>query len=352
MGIGDLAKPISKRNTSVKKQSFTTPYNSNSRMSNNGMTSTSINQMGSRNSSFSNTANQYGSNNSFNQNYNKPIKSSPYGGTQQGSYGQQQQKQYQSTPYGGNIVSQSNYNRYAQSQAIQQPQQIQKPMSNMQTRKMPSSPQNFADYMNLNPSVQNIFGSQVRPTIVQNNMTNAGRTNTSSVTSNSMGVNRNNEFGNIKSDAADTYYSYMQMPEFKASALQTAQKHFLDNKGQIVPANKLTAAQKTILNNSKDDGTVIQFFNLANQKLNPGQINQLPQNLRDSITQEQQRQLSNQQKAHEDTYKKTKEDKILDLQNQIKNSINSGKLNSELAMQLSREGIDLSNFKTVSNRRR
>lgn len=353
MGIGDLAKPISKRNTSVKKQSFTTPYNSSSSMSNYGMQSTNINQTGSRNSSFGNTSNQFGSNNTFNQNYNKPIKSSPYGGTQQGSYGQQQPKQYRSTPYGGNAVPQSNYNRYAQSQNIQQPQQIQKPLSNMQPQATITTPQNFSDYMNLKPQKIS-FGTQVSPTIVQNNGSNTGRANTPGVNPTPIDVSRTAQFGNINETAATDYYSYIKNPEFKAGKFNTTKIVFLDNTGKVIPPEKLNDKQKKILNdpNSKKNGSAIQYFNYENKKLAPAQ---LPQTYKTAIAQEEQRQLAAQKTIYNAdiaSRDRAKQAKILALQNQIKNSINTGQLNPELALQLSRQGEEFSGFQTNSNARR
>ena len=349
MGIGDLAKPISKKNTSVKKQSFTTPYNSSSRMSN-----TNINQIGSGNSYFGNTSNQFGSSNTFNQNNNKPIKSSPYGGVQQSSYGQKQPKQYQSTPYGGNAVSQSNYNQYAQSQTVQQPQQIQKPSKYMQSRIAATPPQNFADYMNFTPSANMSFGTQVQPGVVQNNGTNVGRTNTSSNISSPRVFNRDAEFGYIDPTSVANYYPHTENPEFKASAYETTKIVFLDNKGNVIASNKLTPQQKIILNdpNAKKNSSVIQYFNYANQKLAP---EQLTQNYKNEITQEEKRQLAAQQAVYNaDIARRDKEknDKILALQNKIKDSVNSGQLDSELAMQLSRQGAEFSGFQHNLNRRR
>ena len=356
MGIGDLAKPIGKRNASVKKQSFTNPYNSNSNMSN-----TNMNQMNYKNSSSGNNANQYGTGNPF---YNKPINSSPYGSSSQNSYGQQQAKQYQSTPYGGNTFSQGNYgqNNYSsnqpipKTQLIQQPKQVQKPaqqqLSNVQNLNSTASTQSFSDFMNLKLPTKMIFGTNQKPKIGQSNTTNASTNVTNAGNNNNVQSNpvTRSKFGEIDSNSINNYYSPVKNPDFKPKF--TTKFVFLDGTGKPIPVDKLTSWQKNKMNTlrpASEKSRPIQYFNYENKALDE---EQLPQNLKDEIDRAISSVSDLQRKEWDKKNTKLEAERtnnIKALSDTVQQSLLTGRLDPELAMQLKLLRDNFSNFQTNLN---
>ena len=227
MGLNELAKPISKRNGSVKKQSFTSSMNNTNSLNNQ-------NSYGSYKPN-NNMASGIHSYTSYSQGpYQTPsIKSTPYSGSNTSSYGVSQNAKSNTNPYTSNNNQQLGLRQATTTYGAQQ-QSLKPPAPKLTEGRAVSS------------VVQNNVGSNKITQPVVNSGQNAAQ------------VNTNNQM-----------FNYLKIPAFKYNqSVEKPKVVFLDKAGKPVDSTKWTPAQiqqAAKIANTKNPTDALVYVNAKNQ---------------------------------------------------------------------------------------